>query len=151
MRSRLAALVKVDVMQSMIHAPHVHRGFWVGAAALLGLCVSLVAPADARQTPQVSPIGEVAQVAQVLGAVHYLQITCASADNQLWRGRMVRLLELEAPQAGSRRERLVRAFNDGFTAEEQRSAGCGSVADNRRRLSAEGRRLAEALRSLYVN
>lgn len=132
-----------------------HHAFWLkgftASACAAGAAISLAMPAAAQTETTQSPIGQAAKIAEVLGATHYLQLTCATSEQQVWRARMVRLMELEAEQSGPRRERLVRAFNNGFRAEQRRHGGCADAEADRRRLAGEGRKAAEALRALYVD
>ncbi len=91
-------------------------------------------------------------MAELLGGVHYLRVTCVGRDDQSWRRMMVRLLDVEAPIEGRRRAALVQAFNDGYLAQERRYRSCDrSAREQESRLAAEGRRLAEALRDRYLN
>ncbi len=128
-----------------------HLAFWLKGFIAGAWAAGVTLPAAAQTETTQSPIGQAAKIAEVLGATHYLQLTCATSEQQVWRARMVRLMELEAEQSGPRRERLVRAFNNGFRAEERRHRGCSEAEADRRRLAGEGRKAAEALRALYVD
>lgn len=121
-------------------------------ALISAVCAALIAsgPALAQSAPRVSPAPSVERLAEIMGSVHYLQFTCLPGESQVWRDRMSRLLELEAPQAGARRQSFVRAFNRGFTAEKRRNGACADIAASEQRLALAGRRVATRIRSLYV-
>ncbi|MEO1040016.1 MAG: TIGR02301 family protein [Pseudomonadota bacterium] len=93
----------------------------------------------------------VTELASVMGELHYFAFTCESRNAQEWRRRMSELLELEAPTRGSYRDRLIRAFNDGFRQHERRRTRCGAEAElEQQRLARRGEALAEALRQEYI-
>lgn len=84
-------------------------------------------------------------LAYVIGQSHALRQACAGAGDQFWRGRMMRLLRAEAPDAAFER-RLKEAFNTGFVAAQQAFPVCD--AQSRReevQAAARGRTLAIAL------
>ncbi len=124
----------------------------IAPAVAAAACAMVCAPgaACAQSAPRISPAPQVEQLAEIMGGVHYLQFTCLPGESQVWRDRMSRLLELEAPQAGERRQSFVRAFNRGFTAEKRRNSACANIAASEQRLAVAGRRVAMRIRSLYV-
>lgn len=98
-----------------------------------------------------SPIEEVADLAEIIGGAHFLRITCSGTSDQTWRVEMRELLDLEAPGDGSRRTRLIRAFNEGFRRQEARFGYCSSqVREAEVALAAQGRRVAQRLADRYL-
>ena len=81
----------------------------------------------AQQSPQASPgqsgsFGDpeakpydqqVYQLAELLGAVHYLRELCGAEEGQIWRNQMRELVSAEGTTA-LRRARLVDSFNKGY-------------------------------------
>lgn len=67
------------------------------------------------------------QLAEELGRVHYLRTLCRGEDDQTWRTRMSRMVEVEAPDAEFRR-RLVDRFNDGYLALQGEHRVCATPA-----------------------
>lgn len=122
------------------------------AASVFALGVGLLASAavHAQDANEYSPLVELQDLARVIGAIHYRQRICSGSEDLTWHGQMVRLLELEAPVDGSRRRRLVAAFNTGYENEEVRRPLCQDGYEAEQRLAAEGRRLAEQLFNRYV-
>ena len=53
------------------------------------------------------------RLSQVLGAIHHLREIRNANEGQLWRQKMVELLETEAPSP-QRRALLVQRFNQGY-------------------------------------
>lgn len=120
---------------------------------LVAACLAAAAlgpPAPAQDLA--SPVEDVARLAEILGASHYLRITCTGRADQSWRTQMMRMLDLEAPDRGRRRDRLVGAFNDGYQRQERRYAVCTpEVRAAEAELAAEGRRLADGLSRRYLD
>jgi uncharacterized protein (TIGR02301 family) len=95
--------------------------------ALLALAVPVdvwaqstqAAPPSASQ-PSVSGDSEarphdqqIYQLAELLGAVHYLRELCGAEEGQIWRNQMRELVSAEGTTA-LRRARLVDSFNKGY-------------------------------------
>jgi uncharacterized protein (TIGR02301 family) len=91
--------------------------------ALCLLAVPLAPGPSAAQERAPSARRSLADLAYVLGEAHGLAQVCRP-DSQVWRGRMLRLLELETPDGAFRRQ-LNRAFNDGFESARLRHPVCG--------------------------
>ncbi|MCW5723352.1 MAG: TIGR02301 family protein [Maricaulaceae bacterium] len=96
------------------------------------------------------PERAVPYLAYTLGELHYLAFACEGSQAQRWRGRMAELLDLEAPEAGYRRERLVQAFNDGFHMQQRFPRRCGAESEAETyALARRGQELSEAMRARY--
>ncbi|MEE2567416.1 TIGR02301 family protein [Hyphobacterium marinum] len=101
---------------------------------------------DAERDPFADPGRSLPYLAYTLGELHYLAYSCEGSSAQQWRARMIELLELEAPVSGNRRERLIRAFNDGYQVQRSSRIRCGAEAEaERRELSVRGQQLSDAL------
>lgn len=109
---------------------------FVAASALAG--VATLAVAQDRPALKRS-------LSEALGRQHYLRTLCRGEDDQTWRLRMSRLLDVEA--AGpAERDRLTAAFNRGFTALRGAYPECGAPARDAAAANArEAGRLAAAL------
>ena len=91
------------------------------------------------------------QLADVLGAAHGVRYVCNGADDQYWRGHMIDLLTMEAPQRGALRSSMVRAFNSAFSDARQRYRVCDQrTVDAEAALAAEGRDLSDRLAAYYL-
>lgn len=102
--------------------------------------------ADGERDPFADPARSLPYLAYTLGELHYLAYSCEGSSAQQWRARMIELLELEAPVSGNRRERLIRAFNDGYQVQQRSRIRCGAEAEaEHRELSARGQQLSDAL------
>ena len=117
----------------------------------LRLCVCLAAlvatDARARDGRQQQVLVE---LAGVLGESHALRQACAGADDQFWRARMLRLLEIEQAPAGFEGE-LKAAFNDGFMARRRDFPACTPLARQAEAAAAaRGRSLAGRLSQSVV-
>jgi uncharacterized protein (TIGR02301 family) len=91
------------------------------------LLVSCMDVANAQNAPQASPgpsapsgdseakpyDQQVYQLAELLGAVHYLRELCGAEEGQTWRNQMRDLVSAEGTTA-LRRARLVDSFNKGY-------------------------------------
>lgn len=91
-------------------------------------------------------------LAYTLGELHYLAFACEGMDAQEWRTHMLELLEMEAPNRGRRRDRLIEAFNDGYRVQQRYRPVCGpEVEAERRALAHRGRDLSEMMRAAYFD
>jgi len=121
-------------------------------AALLALGLLALAPPAAAQTPPATPASvspqqrqRVIDLAYVLGQAHALHRVCAGSEDNTWRGRMTRLIQVEAPDAPYR-ARLMASFNAGFVASNAQYATCTDKSALAERTAAErGRELARSL------
>lgn len=118
------------------------------------------APAPAPQTAQkqvkiieTPPAyeGEMARLAEILGALHYLRPLCGAKDGSRWRNEMQGLIESEQPPA-ERRDRMIASFNRSYVAYEQTYRNCTPAADLAiRRFIDEGARLSREIATRYGN
>ncbi|MDP3173506.1 MAG: TIGR02301 family protein [Phenylobacterium sp.] len=81
------------------------------AFLFFALSLALAVPAAAQPGAAKRPI--LLELAQVLGESHALRQACAGPEDQFWRARMMRLVELERADPGFE-ARLKAAFNQGF-------------------------------------
>ncbi|QBR72754.1 TIGR02301 family protein [Beijerinckiaceae bacterium] len=72
-----------------------------------------VNPAPESETPPPPYDPDLFRLAEILGALTYLNELCGSAPGVDWRAKMRELLEAEA-QTGARKERLAGVYNRGF-------------------------------------
>lgn len=114
-----------------------------------------VAPAQKQQikvieTPPAYE-GEMARLAEILGALHYLRPLCGAADANRWRSEMTGLIEAEQPPA-ERRQGLVASFNRSYTAYEQTYRSCTPAAELAiSRFIDEGAKLSREIATRYGN
>ena len=112
-------------------------------AILTAAAALLAAPSLAQDR---DPAGRQAllDLAYVLGEAHALKQACDS-ENQYWRARMQRLLELEKPDLAFK-VRLTDRFNTGFTVRESQFPACNAAARAEAAAAARrGRVLAQRL------
>ena len=117
------------------------------ALALAGaaVCVGAQTPESPPRLPEERAL--LLQLAFELGQVHGLRVLCRGEDDQTWRTRMTRLIEVEAP-ADTFRRQLVARFNDGYLAAQGEHAECGTPArDAAARLAAAAAMTADSLAS----
>ncbi len=89
----------------------------------------------------------VIDLAYALGEAHALHRVCAGPEDNTWRGRMGRLLQVEKPD-GPYRQRLMESFNGGFTARNAEFPTCTvKAAEMERTVAARGRTLSRHLAS----
>ncbi len=113
------------------------------AAVLAG---GAVAPVRA-QAPESKPYDDkLNELAEILGAVHYLRELCGANDGQLWRDRMRELLEAEGGVSAVRRARLTKSFNQGYRSYGRTYQSCSPTALTAiNRFLESGARIAEQL------
>jgi uncharacterized protein (TIGR02301 family) len=109
------------------------------AAALM--LVAAAYPA-AAQPPRAEIV---ADLAYATGQSHALRQLCQGADDQFWRGRMERIIDLEAKDQVDRAP-LAERFNDGFRAARRQYPRCTEASRTAERaVAANGRALANLL------
>lgn len=88
---------------------------------------------------------ELFQLAEVLGAIHYLRALCGADEGQKWRDQMRGLVDAEGASA-LRRAQLVRSFNKGYRGYGRTYRRCTELARlSIERLMKEGRALAKRI------
>jgi uncharacterized protein (TIGR02301 family) len=108
------------------------------AAFLLALMIAGTAQAQPREQT-------VSNLAFVLGQSHALRQLCLGPDDQYWRQRMLKMIELEAPHPAARKP-LAEHFNDGFTAGKGQYPRCSAQSRAAERsTAARGQALARLL------
>ena len=94
---------------------------------------------------------DLARLAELMGALHYLRPLCGSQDRDRWRTEMQDLIETEQPSA-ERKERLVASFNRGYQSYELTYRNCTASANLAiGRSLDEGAKLARDIATRYGN
>jgi uncharacterized protein (TIGR02301 family) len=110
----------------------------------VALC--LAGPAAAAPPPR-SPDQRqtLLDLAYVLGEAHALRAACQGPEDQAWRSRMSRMMEVEQPEPAFRR-RLIDNFNTGFASRQAETPTCGpDTPAKERAVAVRGRALAQRL------
>ena len=85
---------------------------------------------------------DILRLSQILGAIHHLREICNANEGQLWRKKMVELLETEAPSP-QRRTLLDAQFNQGYRSHQLTFASCTEKARKKvEKFVKEGAKLA---------
>ncbi len=92
------------------------------------------------------------RLAEILGALHYLRPLCGAADEgQKWRKEMQALIDAETP-SGSRRSKMILAFNRGYNGFQQSYRTCTPPAEVAiRRYLEEGAKISREVTGRYAN
>jgi uncharacterized protein (TIGR02301 family) len=116
----------------------------------LTLLLCLALPAHAQPAP--APFdGDLARLAEIMGALHYLRAVCGSREGQKWRNEMQGLIDAETPD-GERRRKIVAGFNRGYRGFQQTYRTCTPAADLAiRRYLDEGAKIAREITARYAN
>ncbi len=116
----------------------------VGAVGALVLSLAFVAAASAQDRAPTARQA-LADLAGVLGQSHAIRQACSGRKDFSWRERMERLLSVEAADQGLR-NRLVKAFNDGYAAGQAEYPTCTPASRQAAaRLAGRGEALARDL------
>jgi uncharacterized protein (TIGR02301 family) len=95
--------------------------------------------------------GELARLAEILGALHYLRAVCGANEGPKWRDEMQALIEAEVPR-GERRRKIVAHFNHGYRGFQQTYHTCTPAANiATRRYLEEGTKIARDITARYGN
>jgi uncharacterized protein (TIGR02301 family) len=106
-------------------------------------------PAPAAEEPPPPYDPELTRLAEILGALTYLDEICASNPSGDWRAKMQALLEAEAKTA-ARKERLAGSYNRGFRDYERSYHACTQNAQTViSRFLAEGGKIAHEVVNRY--
>lgn len=126
------------------------------AALLLPVALLAAAPVHAEvqivqkrvQRPP-NTLGNLIDLSETLGAVHYLQVVCKGRQDQTWRNHMIQLLNAENPGVPMR-ESMVAAFNRGYRSQERLFSTCDARVKAQIRIKAQqGQILSNALGDPY--
>lgn len=94
---------------------------------------------------------EISQLAEILGALHYLRPLCGANEPAQWRNEMQALLDVVQLPA-DKRSVLVTSFNRGYVAYQQTYRTCTPAASVAiRRFLDEGARLSREIATRYGN
>lgn len=117
-----------------------------GAAANQQVLAQETGDSAASERKDTRPYDEdLLQLAEVLGAVHYLRALCGADEGQKWRDQMRGLVDAEGSSA-LRRARLVRSFNKGYRGYGRTYRRCTQLARlSIERLMKEGKTLAKRI------
>lgn len=128
------------------HTPAGPRGLALAATLAVTLCAMGAAGTAAANTPDNKPYDDrLLRLSEILGAVHYLRELCGANDGQMWRDRMVDLMQAEGSSA-LRKARLTRSFNQGYRSYSRTYISCTPSAQTAiNRFLAEGVQISEAL------
>ena len=116
---------------------------------LVAVALLLAAPFVAAKAQDRPAAGRqsLVDLAFVLGQSHALRQTCQGDADQYWRSRMLRLLDLEAPDQ-QLKSRLIQSFTTGFDGARASFPSCTAAARAQAvREATRGRALAENLGS----
>jgi len=83
-------------------------------------------------------------LAYLLGQAHALHRICAGPADNTWRGRMERLMEVEASNP-AQNARLTERFNEGFDSREAQVRDCPAARAAEAALAAHGAALSRRL------
>jgi len=119
--------------------------------AIVSILFCLAAPARAQSEAPAPFDGDLARLAEILGALHYLRAVCGANDGAKWRNEMQALIDAEAP-SGDRRRKIVAGFNRGYRGFQQTYRNCTPAADLAiRRYLDEGAKIARDITARYAN
>ena len=107
----------------------------------------------AKAAPETPPAyeGEMARLAEILGALHYLRPLCGTADGNRWRNEMSSLIDAEQAPA-ERRDRMIASFNRSYVAYEATYRSCTPAAELAiSRYITEGAKLSREIATRYGN
>ena len=112
---------------------------------MLAATLLLQAGAASAQPVEKSYGDRLLRMAEILGAIHHLRDICGANEGQLWRQKMLEMLEAEGPP-GQFRARLIAAFNNGFRGYQRTYSSCTASAKTaENRFLTEGSELATGL------
>lgn len=150
--------------QKRLHASGLRRGGSARPVRLRALSMALVvglsnpvlvSPVAAQQdvplpTRSQDYLRDAITLAGILGSAHGVRFVCHGDGDQYWRQHMMDLLAMEAPERGSLRDSMVRAFNNSFTRMRERYRRCtDQVREEEALYAAEGRDLANKMAASY--
>ncbi len=129
----------------------------------LSVCSGLSSPVALAQADTGTPdrgdlpprsaeyLDDLVLMANLLGSAHAVRQVCDGKQAQQWRRHMVGLLDLEAPEPGFLRQRLIQTFNAAYARISARYPTCSRDARGAERAFAEqGRKIADRLAASYL-
>lgn len=116
------------------------------------LCIALLGGLAAPAAGQTTPFDkDLQRLAEILGALHYLRQLCGANEGPKWRNEMQALIDAEAP-SGSRRSKMILAFNRGYNGFQQSYRSCTPAAEVAiRRYLEEGAKISREVTGRYAN
>jgi uncharacterized protein (TIGR02301 family) len=94
---------------------------------------------------------QMARLAEILGALHYLRALCDANEGQTWREQMEMMIETEQP-TNERRAQLIARFNRGFRGYREIYRECTpSAAEAANRYLRQGIRLTAEIPTRFGN
>jgi uncharacterized protein (TIGR02301 family) len=117
----------------------------------LTLLLCLAMPARAQEMAPAPFDGDLARLAEIMGALHYLRALCGANEGQKWRNELQALIDAEALN-GERRRKIVAGFNRGYQGFQETYRTCTPAADLAiRRYLDEGAKIAREITARYAN
>lgn len=111
----------------------------------LVVIASVLGPGAPAQETDESYDDQLLRLAEILGAIHHLRDICGFDEGQLWREKMLELLEVEDPP-GQFRARMIASFNNGYRGFRRTYLSCtGSAKTAETRFLTEGAQIAADL------
>ncbi|MEQ8935805.1 MAG: TIGR02301 family protein [Amphiplicatus sp.] len=96
--------------------------------AMFAAALTFAQGAGAQEINYAQRSRDLLALSRVFGELHHIRRACeAWGEEEVWRNRMRKLVELESPQP-ELRDQMVAAFNDGFRTAEQRFPYCDRAA-----------------------
>ena len=94
---------------------------------------------------------DLARLAEILGALHFLRGICGSNEAPKWRTEAQALIDAEAP-TGARHDQMVASFNRGYRGFQQSYRSCTPAAGVViQRYLEEGAHIAREITARYAN
>ena len=116
------------------------------------MIVATIGLAPVRAQEGAAPFdGDLAQLSEILGTLHYLRGICGNNEGAKWRNEMQALVDAETP-TGERRARMIASFNRGYNGFQQTYRTCTPAAGIAiRRYIDEGTKISRDLTARYAN
>lgn len=137
-----------------VSTPGLNRLQRTGAATLIAAMFALAGAADARAADEVAAApfdASLQRLAEIMGTLHYLRGICGSNEGQKWRTEMQALIDAETP-SGSRRSKMILAFNRGYNGFQQSYRTCTPPAQVAiQRYLEEGAKISREVTARYAN
>lgn len=113
-------------------------------AVMLVLLGAAPAPALATPVRTAAERQTLLDLAYVLGQAHALHRVCAGPQDDTWRGRMAKILDVEAAP-DTWKARLTDSFNAGFGSPTAQAKDCRAAAEAEAVVAKRGAKLARSL------